>query len=393
MKAKTGNAFGGSLIIAGTGIGAGMLGMPVSTGAGGLFASIIFYVICWAVMICTGLIFVEIDLWLKDEKSNFLTIANHLLGKSAKRIVAIIYVILFYSLLVAYVSGVGSIFSFLLPYTLTTILFVALLAPLILKGAYFIDRVNFIFMLGLFASYALFIFFGLPFVKMERFKVFNLADSLPGLPVIFTAFSFQGTIPSLVNYLKRDTKKVRQSIFWGTTIALLIYLIWQALILGIVPLTGPGSLAEAKALGQTAVYSLHQLTNNTWIYVLGQSFAICAITTSFLGINMGLVDFLADGLKLEKKGKGLALIGLLAFLPPLIFALSNPKIFLSALHFAGGVGCVLLLGVFPICALYVGRYIRKLSSMQAFPFGKFTLFLLLVFLLFVFFVELKQLFI
>jgi len=391
MQQKTGSAFGGSLIIAGTGIGAGMLGMPVSTGAGGLLASVIFYLICWSVMICTGFIFVEIDLWLKDEKSNFLAIAQNLLGKTAKVLVAIVYIVLFYSLLVAYVSGIGAILSPFVPYVITTVVFVGVLAPLILKGVHMIDRINFWFMIGLFCFYALFIFFGVRFIEVKRFQVFDLAASLPGLPVIFTAFSFQGTVPSLVNYLQRDTKKVRLSIFWGATIALVIYLIWQTMILGIVPLTGPGSLEEAQALGQTAVYSLHQLTNNTWIYILGQGFAICAIITSFLGINMGLIDFLADGLKMEKKGKQLVFIGLCAFLPPLVFALIYPKIFLAALHFAGGVGCVLLLGVFPICALYVGRYVRKYLGSKVFPFGRFTLCLLLAFLFFVFFIEMKQL--
>ena len=393
MNEKTGNTLGGSLIVAGTGIGAGMLGMPISTGGGGLLVSCILYLFCYLTMIATGLIFVEIDLWLKNEKSNFLTIAEHFLGKTARWIVAIIYIVLFYSLLVAYVSGIGKIFVQILPYTITTIVFVLILAPLILKGAYVIDRLNFLFMIGLFGFYALFIFFGLRFINYQHFQLFDLATSLPGLPLIFTAFSYQGTVPSLINYLQRDVKKVRLAIIWGCTIALVIYLIWQALILGIVPLKGPGSLQEAKALGQTAVYSLHLLTKNAWIYVLGQGFAICAIVTSFLGVNMGLIDFLADGLKLPKKGKNLVFIGCLAFFPPLIFALLYPTIFLSALHFAGGVGCVLLLGVFPIFSFYVGRYIKNYKEQKIFPFGKFTLFLLLIFLFLVFFEEVKQIFI
>ena len=55
-----------------------------------------------------------------------------------------------------------------------------------------------------------------------------------------------GDHPHLMTYMDRDVKKVRISIILGTSIPLLVYLVWETLILGIVPIEGPGGLLEAK---------------------------------------------------------------------------------------------------------------------------------------------------
>src|SRR3989344_6702092 len=54
-----GHVVGGTLLIAGTAVGVGMLALPVATGPGGFIPSITIYLICWAFMLCTGLLLVE----------------------------------------------------------------------------------------------------------------------------------------------------------------------------------------------------------------------------------------------------------------------------------------------------------------------------------------------
>ena len=66
----------------------------------------------------------------------------------------------------------------------------------------------------------------------------------------------------------------------------------------------------------------HLLTlalNNPLISLVARSFSIFAIVTSFLGVSLSLMHFLADGLKLKEAGKGKALLLLLTFIPPLLF--------------------------------------------------------------------------
>jgi tyrosine-specific transport protein len=115
---------------------------------------------------------------------------------------------------------------------------------------------------------------------------------------------------------------VRKCIWIGTAIPLIIYIIWEALILGIVPIEGPNGLMLAKEQGQNAVYSLKEFVLSPWVYAIGQAFAFFALTTSFLGVTLGLLDFLSDGLKMAKVGlKKYALCAGVLFRPSSLHAL------------------------------------------------------------------------
>lgn len=100
--------FGGSLIVAGTSIGAGMLALPVVTGPAGFVPSIAVLVACWAFMTITGLLFAELSLWLKSD-ANILSMAKRTLGKPGLIATWVLYLFLFYSLTIAYMVG-GAIY-------------------------------------------------------------------------------------------------------------------------------------------------------------------------------------------------------------------------------------------------------------------------------------------
>ena len=116
----------------------------------------------------------------------------------------------------------------------------------------------------------------------------------------------------------------------GSSIPFLVYIVWQYLILGIVPLGGTEGLLFAKEHGQTAVIPLKGLISSPYIYAIGQAFGFCALTTSFLGVTLGIFDFLADGLKLPKKGGNKIFLYFLVYLPPTVIAMLYPKIFIRA---------------------------------------------------------------
>lgn len=170
---------------------------------------------------------------------------------------------------------------------------------------------------------------------------------------------------------------MKRAIFWGTAIPFVIYVIWEALILGIVPLQ---FLEEARKADDTAVCPLKNILEFPWLYGIGQFFAFFAITTSFFGVTLGLLDFLADGFKIQKTWSKRFWLCLLIYLPPLIFVLYNPCIFLNALNYAGGLGCALLLGLLPILMVWSGRYHLKLQSTYSLPGGKGMLILLFSFI-------------
>jgi tyrosine-specific transport protein len=201
------------------------------------------------------------------------------------------------------------------------------------------------------------------------------------LPVLFTAFGFQNLIPTLVNYTERNDKLLMKAIWIGTSIPLLLYLVWQLLIHGIVPYE---NLAQALASGDNAVVPLQQILNKSSISKIGAVFAFFAMTTSFVGIAIAFFDFWADGLKWQKKGiKKIWLMALVFGIPYAVVCI-NPQIFFVALTWAGGIGVALLLGIMPILFVWSGRYIQKRSKAhRELPGGKFSLSILALFCLFV----------
>jgi tyrosine-specific transport protein len=114
-------------------------------------------------------------------------------------------------------------------------------------------------------------------------------------------------------------------------------------------------LMQAMQAGTTAVEPLKAHIGTGLVYGLGQSFAFFAITTSFLGVALGLMDFLADGLRLNKRGLKRLLLASITFLPPLVMAITYPSGFLKALGYAGGIGCSLLLGFLPTLLAWISR--------------------------------------
>ena len=249
-------------------------------------------------------------------------------------------------------------------------------------------------MIGLVASFIAFIVVGIGHVKTSRLLHIDFEQSLLGLPVILTAFSYHGTIPTLYEYLERNTKQMRFAIIFGTSLPFITYVIWEYLILGIIPLTGKYSLEAALHAGQTAVSPLGNLLPNSPIYMIGQFFSAFALTTSFIGVTLGLLDFLADGFKVEKTHINRFWLSLAIFIPPIVISLTNPGIFLTALGYAGSIGCALLLGLMPALMVWVGRYFRKESGERQLGGGQVVLILLYLFVFFELCVEFyKEIFI
>lgn len=394
MQKETRQIASGALLVAGTAVGAGMLGLPVSTAMGGFWPSMLLYLACYLFMTITGLLLLEACLWMPKD-ANIVSLSSHLLGRRGKFASWFLYLFLFYCLTVAYITGGGALVQAAFPLPISQIsgilFFVVCFTPIVAKGAKAVDRVNFIFMLGLIFTYFFFVFSGLDHVQPKLLQRHNLTEAFHALPIVFTSFSFQGLIPTLTGYMDRKPKLIRRSIWWGTSLAFVIYIIWQYLILGIVPLEGENGLLQAKELGQSAIIPLKYFVKSSLVYTVGQLFSFFALTTSFLGVSLGLLDFLADGLKLHKTGFDRAKLFCLVFIPPLIIALVKPDLFLIALTFAGGIGCALLLGLIPILMVIRGRYYKGLGlQYQQVRGGKILFTLLILFVLFELLIEIKQ---
>jgi tyrosine-specific transport protein len=379
---RLGHVVGGTLLVSGITIGVGMLALPLATAEGGFLPAVVIYIICWLFMLATGLLTLEACIWMPKD-SNFLTLANRLLGFPGKVFCLVLYLFLFICLMIAHVAGGGSVIDQItektFPHWINIFIYVLIFSPVVYLGTLWVDRLNLLLMLGIGISYLIFVFSAVPHLQIDYLQGGNWTRSWAALPVIFTAFGYQNIIPTLMTYLERDVRKVRLAIILGTSIPLCIYLIWELCILGIIP---KESLVQAFHKGQNAVTPLGTSLKAPFLLSVGQIFAFFALSASTNGIAIAFVDFLADGLKVKKKG--MAKLGLCAFvfLIPALVAIIQPDIFIKALDVAGGFGVALLLGALPVAMIWSGRYYKKYSlENQQLPGGKFLLSLLMVFVL------------
>lgn len=384
-----GHVVGGTLLIAGTAIGVGMLALPVATGAGGFVPSVITYLICWAFMLCTGLLLVEASLWMPKD-TGFISMANKILGPVGRNLFWVLYLFLFLTVMIAHSVGGGAVLlditGWNLPNWLSVVLYSSVLAPVIYLGTATVDRLNMLLISGVVICYFAFLAVSFGHIDLSLLSHANWPKALIALPILFTAFTYQVIIPTLMSYMQRDVKKIRMAIICGSTIPLAIYLVWEFAILGIIPAK---DLIEAGNQGQNAIGPLKQLIPS--VFHIGKYFAFFAMTTSFVPLALSFFDFLADGLKWEKKGIRRASLTAAVFGVPMAIAIAYPTIFLVALGYAGGISCAFLFGLMPPLLVWFGRYVHKYPRQhRQLPGGKAMLIGLMAVALFILGAEIIQ---
>ena len=313
--------------------------------------------------------------------------SSRFLGPIGKVVAWITYLFIGYASLIAYVAGgssiiveaIDSIFHIQVAQWVAALLFVVTFGVIIDLGTKMVGRINAILVAAMVFAYFVLVGLGFGEVQISLLQHHNWREIFQSVPIVLTVFSFQCIIPSLTQYLKRNVKALRLSIIIGTTITFLVYLVWEFMVLGTVPLEGQSSLTMAMLQGEAATDYYRAAVNSPHISFFAAFFAFFALATSFLGLGLGLFDFLADGLKLPKKGKNKIILALLISVPSLYFALNYERIFLVALDISGGFGDSILNGLLPVFMTYVGRYWMKLKGDYTLPGGKLLLAIIFIF--------------
>ena len=335
--------FGAAMIIAGTCIGAGMLAIPATIASSGFFIGSLLIVLIWLLMTFTALVLAEVNLEMQDG-SNFIEMTNKTLGKTSVVVVWVCYVLLLYSLIAAYTVGGQSLiattfnsFGFTLPSKLTSIFFILILGSFIYISTKVVDHANKIIF-----SFKLVVFFLLVIVLLPQVSIKHLSYHTQNInfiwsafPILLTSFGFHHVIPTLRTYVKSDKKELRQAIILGSTIPLIIYLLWILVTLGSLPVATPDGILGKKSGEITAVIVNHFSSSSSYILTISFLFGLFALVTSFLGVSLGLFDFNRNTYKISsEKHKHKILVFIITFLPAYIYATFYPDGFKIALGYA-----------------------------------------------------------
>lgn len=341
MKNKT---LGSTLIVAGTTIGGGMLAMPLTSAGIGFGATLALLIALWLLLCFSALLFVELYQSV-DSDAGIGTLAEKYYGTAGRVVSTTVLIIFLYAILSAYVSGGSSLLAAFLPTMIdaqTTervagVLFTILFGAFIVLGTGSVDFVNRLLFGTKIVAFFIVLILLLPNVSLANLLEIPLENALiiSASPVFFTAFGFHGSIPSLNKYLGGNVKALRVSILVGTAIPLVAYILWQMATHGVLSQSMFMQILAQEPTLNGLAGALSAATGSSLIGAVVRIFSALALITSFLGVGLGLFEALEDLAKRMKVSAGRMTLGILTFLPPMLFAFFYPQGFIAALGYAG----------------------------------------------------------
>lgn len=318
--------------------------MPLAAAGVGFGVTVVLLGGLWALMCYTALLLLEVYQHVPPD-TGLGSLAARYLGRYGQWITGFSMMFLMYALTAAYISGAGELiassindgFGASLSPETGAIVFTLIGGGVVCAGTSLVDLFN----RFLFSAKILFLVVMLVLLAPHVHKV-NLLSlplekglALSAIPVIFTSFGFHGSVPSIVSYMNGDIRKLRRVFVIGSAIPLVAYLFWQLVTLGSIGSnTFIGLMAEHSGLNVFLV-ALRNVVASSHVELAVHLFADLALATSFLGVALGLFDYMADLFQRRNTVAGRLQTGAMTFLPPLAFALFYPRGFVMALGYAG----------------------------------------------------------
>lgn len=390
LNHQPGSVLGSTALIAGTTVGAGILALPAVTLPSGVLPSTALLIAVWLYALVSGLLIAEVTLnamRLEGRPSiGLLVVVEKTLGKLGARIAGGAYLFMHYALLVAYITEGGDILisaiakilgmENVLPTWVGTTTFTLLFGGIMYLGRErFIQKLNSAFVAIVIVSFLGLLLLGGGQVKSAQILFQDWTALGSAVSVMCVALFYQNVVPVVVTQLEGDVQKIRQSIVIGSVIPLIMFLAWNAVILGSVS----PDMQKLASVGATVFDPLQTLRAGgagELLGVLVSIFSEFAIATSFIGFVYGLLDFFKDISLITQGGLSrLPLYSLILF-PPMSLGTLNPSIFFTALDYTGTLSISILGGIIPALMSWKQRQAQELTNgmnQPLVPGGKVTL--------------------
>lgn len=387
----TGSVIGATALVAGTTVGAGILALPAATAPVGFLPSTGAMAIAWLYMTMSGLLIAELSINRLGQSGKpgqgMLDLFEDNLGPNWSKLGSAAYFFLHYAVVVAYIAQGGLNLDGLLNNAgLTDVTQVpgigqAIFASICASGLFVaskkqVEQVNNLFVVVLAASFIGII--GIGAQSADFSSLLDLSNQHPELvvdafPIIFLSLVFQNVVPTVVNQLEGDRSKIRKAIISGTTFPTLMFLAWNAVVLGNV------QGADLSNIDPVALLRSAE-GDNALLGTLVGGFSFLAVVTSLIGFTYALLDAWTDTFRIPQQGPEYeqwkpALFALI-YIPPLALSVTDPNIFYNALDYGGAFGVSTLFLVLPPIMVWGQRYGNEQSELLTkpmVPFGKIPL--------------------
>jgi len=382
---QPGSVWGSIAFVAGTTVGAGILALPAVTLPSGVVPSTTLLIGVWVYALVAGLLIAEVTLNAiranGNLNNNILLMVANILGTPMAVIANLAYIFMHYAMLVAYVAEgggiIGSVLSQLslgnIPIWMGGITFTFMFGGMIyICKDRLIEKINGFLVTIVIISFIGLFLLGATQVHPEQLQFRDWTAVSPAISVMLVAMFYHNIVPVVVTQLEGDVLKIRQAIIIGSLIPLIMFLAWNAVILGSV------SYDTAKG-GLDPLVLLRQGNGGEALGVLISVFSEFAIATSFIGFTYSLLDFFQKFFQriLPKQSYGRLPLISLVLVPPLSLGVLRPDIFFTALDYSGTYSISILIGIIP--ALICWQQRKKLMFHKSLvPGGKITLVTMIV---------------
>lgn len=342
---------GGAMIIAGTTVGAGMFSLPVVSAGMWFGYALLMLLGIWFTMLMSGLMLLETNLHYRPG-SSFDTLTSETLGKFWRIVSGVSIAFVLYILTYAYISGGSSIVNhslanigITLPQSVAGLVFSGVLATVVLVSTKAVDRITTIMLGGMVITF--FMAVGNLLIEVNPSSLFQPTGEHSYAPFIWAAlpfglasFGYHGNVPSLVKYYGKNPQTITKAIFLGTFLALAIYLCWLIATMGNISRADfTNIIAQGGNMG-VLVGALQQVISSDWLGSMLTLFANLAVASSFLGVTLGLFDYLADLFGFDDSFAGRSKTAMVTFIPPTVMGILFPNGFLVAIGFAALAACI-----------------------------------------------------
>ncbi|CAN6825829.1 unnamed protein product [Brassica oleracea] len=395
QKPKNGKSFWAAVsLIIGTAVGPGMLGLPAATIRSGSIPSTVALLCSWVYVISSILLVAELSFAAMEEdnasEASFTGLATKSFGDKFGVFVAFVYASLSFALMVACVSGIGSIVSQWFP-TMNPLLANAIfpLVSGVLIGFFpfnAIDVTNRCLCFLMLFSITSLVAIGLSVARSNVLASFGqscwkVSAVLPAVPVMVLTLGFHVITPFICNLAGDSVSDARRAVLVGGVVPFVMVLSWNLIVLGLARIKVP--VGSSSAIDPISLL----LSVNPSALSAVQGFAFSALATSLIGYAVSFPKQLLDTWKLvSKQSKGTdgrardgfeAVVMLFVLGVPALIATYFPSTFSRALDFAGVYANCFLFGVLPPAMAYIQQSRKKLRS-WVLPGGNFSLLILFV---------------
>ncbi len=360
---QTPSLIGGASIIASVCVGAGMLGLPTAGAGAWTLWSILTLVITMAVMTVSGWFLLEAYQYY-NLRVSFHTATKDLLGNKINIINNLSVYFVGGILLYAYTTASGEILNQFLQQPLAnfgidfgshstqvfSIILVAICSAIVWHSTRAVDRISLLFIITMIITFVLSIT-GLTInIDMATLLDSGGLDSgsenssyakyaLAMFPVALTSFGYHTSVSSIRMYYG-DEKRAKKAILGGTIFALILYVLWIVAIFGNLPRQQFAPVIASEGNLDVLLTALNSVINSEAISGTINTFSVVAMLSSFVGVGLGVFDYLADLFNMTDCRKGRTKTWFITFAPPLLMSLLFPTGFLIAIGYAGAVATI-----------------------------------------------------